>query len=541
MTARRTSLHAMLVLAVLLALLPAAPAGAHDSAIWFPQQLPVEFSDSWGDARGGGGHEGVDLMGDQMQEVYAAEDATIYKAENEHVRQGSYASSYYLLLSGDDGHSYFYVHLNNDTPGRPNGCDGTGGVENAFSPRLVEILNERGTLEGVRVSKGEHIAYVGSSGNAGCGTDHTHFEIWEGHGWGAAKVNPYPFVKEAYDAGRTWGPKGSPPPPGPHDRFGGADRIATSVEMSKAHFDAADTVVIAPSHVYIEALIAAPLAGQLDAPTLLSHPHDDPDARSLSDAVIAEIERLGATRAVLIGTPDRLPASTEEQLVQRAGMAESDVRRISAPDRFALSAAVAQEVLATSDGEVSPLLALGETEEGAAGWPDSLTGGVLAARQGVPILLTKQDVLPEETASVLEGDRIGEVRVIGGPVAVSDQVEHQVRELGRATRRLAGDDRFTTGLAVADELLSSGSADASEIYVATGHDFPDGLVSGPAVSRAGEILILVHGQIPDGPSEVYDWIRDHADEIGTVHAVGGTAAVSDQVLDKAASYAEWPR
>ncbi|MBW3562856.1 MAG: cell wall-binding repeat-containing protein, partial [Actinobacteria bacterium] len=164
-----------------------------------------------------------------------------------------------------------------------------------------------------------------------------------------------------------------------------------------------------------------------------------------------------------------------------------------------------------------------------------------AARQGVPVLLTKQDVLPEETASVLEGERIGEVRVIGGPAAVSDEVEHQVRELGRATRRLAGDDRFTTGLAVADELLSSGSADASQIYVATGHDFPDGLVSGPAVSRAGEILILVHGQIPDGPSEVYDWIRDHADEIGTVHAVGGTAAVSDQVLDKAASYAEWPR
>lgn len=543
MNARRTRTSVALIAALttLLALLPAGAAQAHDSEIWFPQQLPVEFTDSYGDARGSGTHEGVDLMGEQMQEVYAATDGTIYKAENEGVREGSYASSYYLLISGDDGHSYFYVHLNNDTPGRPDGCDGVGGVDNAYSPRLVEILDERGTLEGVRVTKGEHIAYVGSSGNAGCGTDHTHFEMWEGHGWGAPKVNPYPYVKAAYDAGRTWGSEGSPPAPGPRDRIGGHDRVATSVAMSQRHFEQADTVVIAPAHVYPEALIASPLAAAHGAPVLLSWGEDTDERRSLRDDVIAEIDRLGANAAILIGASDRLPGSTEEQLVQRAGLDPADIRRIEAADRYELSAAVAREVMETTEGTVAPLLALGEAPDGGVGWPDSLTASVLAARQGVPVVLTPTDQLAEPSREVLADERIGEVRIVGGVAAVDEQVEQQVRDLGRETRRLAGGDRYATGLAVADELIASGAGDAGEVYVATGWNYPDALAAGAAIATVGKVLLLVDGKGTSGPPSVHDWLRDRADTVGTVHAVGGVHAVSDAALDAAASYADWPR
>lgn len=543
MNARRTrsSVALLAALTTVLALLPAGVAQAHDSGIWFPQQLPVEFTDSYGDARGSGTHDGVDLMGDQMQEVYAATDGTIYRAENEGVREGSYASSYYLLINGDDGHSYFYVHLNNDTPGRPDGCDGVGGVENAYSPRLVEILDERGTLEGVRVTEGEHIAYVGSSGNAGCGTDHTHFEIWEGHGWGAPKVNPYPYVKAAYDAGRTWGPEGSPPPPGPRDRVAGADRVATSVAMSQQHFEQADTVVIAPAHVYPEALIASPLAAAHGAPVLLSWGEDTGDRRSLRDDVIAEIDRLGASAAILIGAPDRLPGSTEEQLVERAGLDPADIRRIEAADRYELSAAVAREVMETADGTVSPLLALGEAHDDGVGWPDSLTASVLAARQGVPVVLTPTDQLAGPSREVLADERIGEVRIVGGVAAVDEQVEQQVRDLGRDTRRLAGSDRYATGLAVADELIASGAGDAAEVYVATGWNYPDALAAGAAIATVGKVLLLVDGKGTSGPRHVHDWLRDRADTVGTVRAIGGVHAVSDATLDTAASYADWPR
>ena len=38
---------------------------------------------------------------------------------------------YNILLRGDDGNDYFYIHLNNDTPGTD---DGQGGVQNAYAP-----------------------------------------------------------------------------------------------------------------------------------------------------------------------------------------------------------------------------------------------------------------------------------------------------------------------------------------------------------------------------------------------------------------------
>ena len=182
-------------------------AATHDGdGIWFPVETPVRsYRDSWGAPRSGGrSHTGVDILAPQMHEVYAAQAGTIIKAKGEDCAPGTPCSSFYLAVAGDDGRGYFYVHLNNDTPGRPSGCDQTGGYPAAFSPRLVDELQARGTLAGVRVARGEHIGYIGSSGNAACGQDQLHFEIWNDHQWGrSGKRNPYPAVRQAEEAGRT--------------------------------------------------------------------------------------------------------------------------------------------------------------------------------------------------------------------------------------------------------------------------------------------------------------------------------------------------
>ena len=137
-------------------------------------------------------------MAPQMASVYAAMGGEVIRAHGEDCTDGVPCDSYTLAIAGDDGRGYFYVHLNNDTPGRPDGCDGLGGFQHAYAPALLRHRAVFGTLEGARVETGDLIGYTGSSGNASCAQDHLHFEIWSTPEWSAMQdLNPYPELAEA--------------------------------------------------------------------------------------------------------------------------------------------------------------------------------------------------------------------------------------------------------------------------------------------------------------------------------------------------------
>lgn len=88
-------------------------------------------------------------------------------------------------------------------------------------------------------------------------------------------------------------------------RLRGADRIATAIAISQDAHETADTVVLARADQFPDALAGGPLAARLDAPLLLTG-RDGLDAR-----VAEEIERLGATGAVLLGGPSALSPAIE--------------------------------------------------------------------------------------------------------------------------------------------------------------------------------------------------------------------------------------
>ena len=531
-----------LLVVLLLATVGIPFANAHEepSETWFPVQLPVDsYADTWGAARSGGrGHEGVDIMAAQMREVYASTNGRIIKAKGEDCPPGTSCSSFYLAVAGDDGRGYFYVHLNNDQPGRPDGCDGRGGYTSAFSPRLVRELEARGTLEGVRVERGEHIGYVGSSGNAGCGQDQLHYEIWNDHDWGSnGKTNPYPVLREAEAAGRSWSHEGAPPAPVPTSRDAGADRVATAVGLSQQSYPEADTVVIAPADDHVPALVAAPLAARLGGPVLLNLPREsDP----VSDVMAEEVRRLAPSRVVLVGMTEQVPSEMEVWVASEVGLDSEAVERLTAPDRYALSVAVAEAM--EQDGAVveRPLVSLGDHPVAGREWPDSLAASSLGAAQEVPILLVRPDTVPGPVGEFLAGRALREVRMTGGPEAISTAVEDDLERRGLTVRRLAGPTRYETALAVADELLTAGSATTETVHVATGRNFPDALAAGPALAARGSLLVLVDGHLGP-PASVLDWLRARAPGIANLHGIGGAAAVSDPALDRAARHAAWPR
>lgn len=507
----------LIVVAVLISSLVAPPISAQEVSLWFPVAMPVtSYDDTWGAPRGEDRtHEGTDVLAPQMHEVLAAQAGEIIKARGEDCVADEPCSSYYLAVAGDDGRGYFYVHLNNDTPGRPDGCDGLGGVGSAFSPRLVQELRARGTLTGVRVAQGEHIGYIGSSGNATCGVDQLHFEIWNDHDWGSTgKVNPYSSLVAAEQAGRTTA-QGADVESG-IIREAGADRIGTAVALSRSGHNSADHVVVAPSDDYIPALLAAPLAAIDHAPVLLVPP-DGP----VPEAVIEEIERLDAERVTIIGT---VTPTVATDLGEATG---TQPEIIDDADPITLSVAVAAAVR-TAGGRRDAAVVTPLSAEAARGWPDALMGSTLAAYTFAPVLLTQRDSLSEAVVQTLDDTET--VDVIGGTAVISEAVVDDLTAGGASVRRLAGPERLTTALAVTDVVLAEvDDASASVLHLATADNFPDALAAGPAMYAVGSVLLLMGA--PSSSAAVLDWVSDNAVQIGAVHGIGGPAALPDAAVD----------
>ena len=507
------------------------------------------YSDTYDACRSGCSrlHRATDIMADKMVTVHAVTDGEICFAPGIDEPMPSYG--YMIRLCGDDGLRYDYIHLNNDTPGTD---DGLGGPEQAYAP---------GIERGVRVERGQHIGWVGDSGNAEQTGAHNHFEIHEGHD-SEVRINPFNSLQAAEargdhpeslspidapdESGRgdaegtgsdasDESPSGAPGPvtgsadessgsdTAALDRLSGPTRIETAVALSRQTRSAATAraVVIVPSASHVEALVAAPLAGLLDAPVLLS------GAESLPESVREEITRLGTANAYVVGSTEVLGGQIERDLDD---LGVSNVARLTADDRYGLSVAVASEFLAYGDGEPvgEVMLALGDAAVASRAWPDALSASALSAQTGIPILLTEGAALPGDVADFLTEQRPDQITVVGGTAAIEESVaEDAAAVAGADVRRLAGATRYATSVAVAEAGVDAG-LDSRDVWIATGRNFPDALAAGPAAAASGSPLVLVDGEGLAGSPESEAWLTRHAD--GVV-MVGGEAAIGTSVAD----------
>lgn len=144
----------------------------------FPLIGESRLTDSFGDARGQGSHEGEDIMAPRKATVVAAESGTV-KFHTTSARAGCM-----LYLYGASGTTYMYIHLNNDL-GKENDNRGSCVPGVAYWPGLES---------GDEVEAGQPIGYNGDSGDANSAGPHLHFEI---HPGGGGPVNPYPRLVKA--------------------------------------------------------------------------------------------------------------------------------------------------------------------------------------------------------------------------------------------------------------------------------------------------------------------------------------------------------
>jgi murein DD-endopeptidase MepM/ murein hydrolase activator NlpD len=135
----------------------------------FPVAGPNSFADTFGAPRMFGTayahlHQGTDVFAASGTPLVAVERGVLIKVGTD-VLGGTK-----LWLVGASGTRYYYAHLS------------------AFAP---------GVSEGLVVSAGDVVGYVGNSGNALSTPAHVHFEV---HPNGGAAVNPYPLLRIVADA-----------------------------------------------------------------------------------------------------------------------------------------------------------------------------------------------------------------------------------------------------------------------------------------------------------------------------------------------------
>ena len=298
------------------------------------------------------------------------------------------------------------------------------------------------------------------------------------------------------------------------DRIAGASRVETAVLAAAAsHPDGADTVVLARSDEYADALVGAPLAHLLDAPILLT------GVDALPEATATAITDLGATTVVILGGTVAVGAEVEEAL---SGMG-LDVERISGQTRFETAGLVADRI-----GGDHAFVVEGIDDDPARGWPDAVAVGHLAAHTGSPILLVSTDHLPDTTVRRLDGR--GTATVVGGTASVGELVMSDIGLLVGSVERVAGPDRYATSALVADLGRSLGLT-AEEVWLARGDDWVDALAAGPAVAAAGAVFLLVAPtDLADSPATA-DWVSANAADVDRVVVMGGPDAVAEAVVE----------
>lgn len=297
-------------------------------------------------------------------------------------------------------------------------------------------------------------------------------------------------------------------------RLAGAGRYATAVEISKAGFPSgSDTVILANSMNYADALAGVTLANSVMAPILLTN------TDKLEESTLNEIKRLGAKHIIILGGEGAI-STTVETTLKKEGLATA---RIAGASRFGTATAIAEK-LSNAPTDVFFVYAFN--------YADALSVSAVAAVKRTPIIYLKTNgELDDATAAYLAKLKAkGCVRnayVIGGEGVISDDMATKAAKalgLSKATR-IAGANRFATCVAVNEKFADV--LDGDMICVATGMDFPDALAGGVYAALNKAPLFLINGKLktPQLSDEQKAYLKTKA--AGKITAFGGTGVVPD--------------
>jgi len=304
-------------------------------------------------------------------------------------------------------------------------------------------------------------------------------------------------------------------------RLAGDTRYDTMSRIIQAEVPGtSEYVVVASGDNFPDALAAAPLAGALKAPIVLT------SGNVLSPQAEQQITRLKASKAVIIGGVNAISRATVSRI---HGLVGSVPIRISEETRYETSLQIylqGKARLGVQWSSAESIIATGEN------FADALSVSAYAYAEKAPIFLANpKNGFSSETLRAISGNFRHQL-VVGGENAVPELVITQLMygTSGGVGLRVYGENRYDTSRALADYMYAHNAAVNNSVF-ATGENFPDALAGGPLAGRSNAMVLLAN--TPDSPS--VQWAHEHSSGVNRVYLLGGASAVNRATADAVAN------
>lgn len=284
------------------------------------------------------------------------------------------------------------------------------------------------------------------------------------------------------------------------DVLAGIHRFSTATAVSQASYSTSETAILVQAFNFPDALSAGPLAYALKAPILLT------GTESLNMDTEEELRRLGVKKVIILGGAAAVSVQVENILRK-----DYQVERIAGATRFGTAVETARYLKPFGRNENTVVLASGFS------YADALSMGSYASRNALPILLTGEDALTDETLEYLRMENVKHVIVVGGTSVIDEELVKDLQLRGLSVERVSGVDRFSTSVAIGETFFGG----SKETVVVNGMDYADALTAAPfAAERNASILLVQENRIRDG---VISYLSES--DIRRIFVIGGEKVV----------------
>lgn len=302
-------------------------------------------------------------------------------------------------------------------------------------------------------------------------------------------------------------------------RIAGSNRYATAVAVSQEGWpNGASTVILVRGDETVEsspgapvdASAGAPLAYEMNAPVLIT------PSSSLHSLTQSEIQRLGASRVIILGGTAAISSSVQNSL-QNMGL---QVERIAGANRFETAALIGTRLRNESGGGPLGTAFIVNSHS----YTDALAVAPHAARQGFPILLVHGTNTPisTHTQNAISSLGISNVVVVGGTAAISNNVYNAIPVNSRI--RVSGANRYATAVQLNSRYLPSGT---QEIFITEGREFVDAMSGAVLAAKRNSGLLMVNNNDTAPPAEVQTYYTGRSFPI--VIILGGPAMINTSI------------